>query len=154
MADSLARAGASGQHAVASAQANGRREIDIKVREALLARYDEWVALGLLVFPETASEATQKGRPKQHPATNLLRRLRDFRAEIWRFLDDFRLPCDNNLAERRVRPVKVKLKVAGGFRAVGGAEAFCIIRSIWESCISQGKNPFQTLRATFAMSAV
>ena len=43
-------------------------------------------------------------------------------------------PFDNNLAERMVRPDKVKLKVIGGFRAVGGAEAFCVIRSVWETC--------------------
>lgn len=140
---------AEGQHAVACAKASGHSAVDAATRNGLLERYDTWVALGLLVFPEQAAESPQKGRPKQHPATNLLRRLRDFRAEIWRFINDFRVPFDNNLAERRVRPVKVKLKVAGGFRALGGAEAFCIIRSIWETSLCQGNNPFQTLRAAF-----
>jgi len=40
---------------------------------------------------------------------------------------DWRVPFDNNLAERLVRPVKVKLKV------IGGADAFCVIRSVWET---------------------
>lgn len=43
------------------------------------------------------------------------------------FLQRFDVPFDNNLAERAVRPMKVKLKVAGGFRAMGGAEAFGVI---------------------------
>jgi transposase len=40
--------------------------------------------------------------------------------------------------------------VAGGFRAVGGAEAFCIIRSVWETDKLQGRNPFESLRTAFA----
>lgn len=139
-----------GKQAVEAAQAEGRDVVDAEIRERLLADYDRWVALGLQVFPEQPKAPGQKGRPKQQPATNLLRRLRDFRTEIWRFLHDCRVPFDNNLAERLVRPVKVKLKVAGGFRAVGGSESFCILRSIWQTNKLQGINPFSTLRAAFA----
>ena len=56
---------------------------------------------------------------------------------------------DNNAAERLVRPVKVKLKVIGGFRAVSGAEAFCILRSVWETSKLNGQNPFEVLREAF-----
>jgi transposase len=101
-------------------------------------------------MPAADRDARAEGRPKQEPATNLLRRMRDFKAEILRFLHDFRVPFDNNLAERLVRPAKVKLKVAGGFRALGGSRAFCVIRSVWETNKLQGVNPFQTLRNAFA----
>jgi transposase len=90
------------------------------------------------------------GRAKQDFATNLLLRLRDFKAEPLRFLTDWRVPFDNNAAERMVRPVKVKLKVAGGFRAVGGSEAFCVIRSVWKTSKLNGQNPFDILRLAFA----
>ena len=139
-----------GKKAVEAARAEERSAVDAATRERLLAEYDRWVDLGLAVFPERPKVPGQKGRPKQEPATNLLRRLRDFRTEIWRFLHDFRVPFDNNLAERLVRPVKVKLKVAGGFRAVGGSASFCILRSIWQTNKLQGINPFQTLRLAFA----
>lgn len=139
-----------GKKAVDTARAEGRDAVDEATRERLLADYDRWVTLGLQVFPERSKPPGQKGRPKQEPATNLLRRLRDFRTEIWRFLHDFRVPFDNNLAERLVRPVKVKRKVAGGFRAVGGSASFCILRSIWQTDKLQGINPFQTLRVAFA----
>jgi transposase len=76
----------------------------------------------------------------------LLIRLRDFKTQVWRFLTDWRIPFDNNPAERLVRPVKVKLKVTGGFRAIGGSEAFCIIRSIWETYKLNQLNPFDALR--------
>jgi len=45
--------------------------------------------------------------------------------------------------------VKVKLKVIGGFRAMGGAEAFCILRSVWETSNLSGQNPFEVLRGAF-----
>ncbi len=48
-----------------------------------------------------------------------------------------------------MRPVKVKLKVIGGFRAMGGAEAFCILRSVWETSKLNGQNPFEVLRGAF-----
>ena len=33
-----------------------------------------------------------------------------------------------------------RLKVIGGFRAVGGSQAFCVIRSVWEICKLNGFN--------------
>ncbi|MGI9211727.1 MAG: IS66 family transposase, partial [Methylococcaceae bacterium] len=139
-----------GKKAVEAARAEGRTEVEAATASTLLKQYDEWVARGLMVFPEQSREAGRKGRQKQEPATNLLRRLRDFKADVWRFLTDFQVPFDNNLAERLVRPVKVKLKVAGGFRAFGGAEHFCILRSVWKTNQLQSINPFQTLRIVFA----
>jgi transposase len=136
--------------AVAEARAAGRGAVDPERRAELVARYDQWVGLGLLVFPERPKDPGRQGRPKQEPATNLLRRMRDFKTEILRFLDDFRVPFDNNRAERLVRPVKVKLKVAGGFRALGGSAVFCVLRSVWETNQRQGVNPFHTLRIAFA----
>ncbi|SEQ23312.1 transposase [Ectothiorhodospira magna] len=45
-----------------------------------------------------------------------------------------------------VRPIKVKLKVIGGFRAMGGTRAFCINRSGWETSKLCVQNPFEVLR--------
>lgn len=116
----------------------------------LRLRYSQWVEHGLRVFPERPKAQPKQGKAKQHPARNLLCRLRDFKDSVLLFMQRFDVPFDNNLAERAVRPVKVKLKVAGGFRAVGGADAFCVIRSVWETDRLQGRNPFESLRAVWA----
>jgi len=112
-------------------------------------RYDDWISNGLERFPEQIKATSQKGKAKQHLARNLLCRMRDFKDLVLRFMQRFDVPFDNNLAERAVRPVKVKLKVAGGFRAVGGANAFCIIRSVWATDKLQARNPFESLRLVF-----
>jgi transposase len=136
--------------AVADAQAAGLTALEPAQRVALLARYDAQIQIGLAAWPVRPPEpGGNKGPAKQHEATNLLLRLRDYKDQVLRFLTDWRVPFDNNLAERMVRPVKVKLKVIGGFRAVGGADAFCVIRSVWETSKLNGLNPFDTLRLAF-----
>jgi transposase len=138
-----------GKKTVAATQAEGGTALTTEKVTDLLSRYDQQIAIGLTEFPIRPHESGKKGRAEQHTATNLLIRLRDFKTEVWRFLTDWHVPFDNNQAERMVRPVKVKLKVTGGFRAVGGSEAFCIIRSMWETTKLNDANPFDRLRVVF-----
>lgn len=135
--------------AVFEAKSEQRTQLLPDKRVELEQRYDNCINNGLKHFPEYARKEGQKGKVAQHPARNLLCRMRDFKDLVLRFIQRFDVPFDNNLAERAVRPVKVKLKVAGGFRAVGGADAFCIIRSVWETNKLQAKNPFESLRLAF-----
>jgi transposase len=138
-----------GKEAVAEARAAGKTALEPEQVEELLARYDEQIRNGLAACPMRPPDPGRKRRVTQHEATNLLPRLRDHKDQVWRFLIDWRVPFDNNLAERAVRPVKVKLKVIGGFRAMGGSQAFCILRSIWETNKLNSINPFETLRLAF-----
>ena len=59
----------------------------------------------------------------------MLARLATHRSDVLRFATDFRVPFDNNQAERDVRMVKLQQKISGGWRSDTGARAFLDVRS-------------------------
>ena len=121
--------------------------------ESRLAHYRKHyqciLAQGEALNPPNTQPTGKRGRIKQTPAYNLLRRLREHRDETLRYLCDLRVPFDNNQAERDVRMPKCKQKVSGGFRSTDGAEAFAIIRSYLSTLRKQSANLYQALTLAF-----
>ena len=118
--------------------------------ERLRTRYDT-------ILTEAKAEAGNPPRPrrpgthgrvKQAPAYNLIRRLREHRSEVLRFLTELRVPFDNNQAEHDLRMPQLKQKVSGCFRSDTGGDAFTSIRSYLSIRRKQSDDRFNSLVLT------
>jgi transposase len=132
--------------AVEEALREGRDRVHPLLLFELKKRYRDAVDAGHEANPPPEPTG-KRGRTKRSPGGNLVRRLDDFQIETLAFLNDFRVPFDNNQAERDIRMMKVRLKVSGCFRSEDGADAFCRIRGYISTMRKQGHNVFATLKS-------
>jgi transposase len=107
-------------------------------------RYDQHLTAGWAANPDHHPGGRGKRRRPTH--VNLLDRLDGHRDEVLRFATDLRVPFTNNGSEQDVRPVKIRMKIAGCLRTMTGAEAFCRLRSYLSTAGKQGQSGFAVLR--------
>jgi len=114
--------------AVAKATIEGRHSLSEEQLRTFSHEYDQILHNGCAVNPPLPL-VKKRGRVKRTKPQNLLGRLTEFKKETLRFMYDFRVPFDNNLAERDIRMIKLRQKISGCFRTLTYAKHFCRIRS-------------------------
>ena len=133
---------------VGETQAQDLETLPASNGEQLRTRYDTILSKAEAGNPPRPRRPGTRGRVKQSPACNLIRRLRERRNEVLRFLTDRRVPFDNNQAERDLRIPKLKQKAFGCFRSDTGTGDFAIIRSYLSTLRKQSDDLFNSLVLT------
>ena len=136
------------EEAVCEESASGGRYLAPERAREFEMRYQQLLKAGLKANPPPLRTG-KKGRPRQSKGKNLVDRLEKHRSEVLRFMYDFRVPFDNNQAERDIRMVKVRQKISGCFRTRRGAEMFCRIRGYISTMRKQGENVLAALESVF-----
>ena len=108
--------------------------------------YNQIIRRGLEYHAKlTPLPAGRRGKSKQRNGKNLLDRLQEKRTSVLWFVYHFAVPFTNNQGEQDIRMVKLKQKISGCFRTLGGGQIFCRIRSYISTAHKQGWNIWDAL---------
>lgn len=100
--------------------------------------------------PDESAAPKKKGRLARSKSRNLLERLRDYEADVLRFMEKSQAPYTNNQGERDIRMTKVQQKISGCFRSMNGAQIYCRIRSYLSTCRKNNVGVGEALEYLFA----
>jgi len=133
------------KEAVDLAKQEGKSNLTFAQITSLENHYDQLIIKGKAAHPPRENEPAKRGRVKQSKTYNMLMRFDAHSKSILGFIWSFKIPFDNNLAERDIRMMKLKQKISGCFRSMTGAKVFARIRSYISTCKKQGLNILDAL---------
>lgn len=111
-------------------------------------KYDAIIAAGKIQEP-IPEKTGKRGKTKKTKGLNLLERLEDHKQSVLAFAYDPDIPFTNNLAERDIRPTKIKMKVSNTFRSSQGAHHHARIAGFTSTLRKQNLNVFSSLLDIF-----
>lgn len=121
----------------------------VKKRKQIEARYMIICSLGEEIEPPPKKTPGKRGRYKRTKGRNLVERLIREQHAVLAFAFNKGVPFTNNLAERDIRPAKVKQKISNCFRTFSGAEIYARIEGFVSTARKQNCNVFSELCNTF-----
>jgi len=121
----------------------------VKRRQQIEARYILICGIGEKSEPPPKKTPGKRGRYKRTKGRNLVERLIREKDAVLAFAFNKEVPFTNNLAERDIRPVKVKQKISNCFRTYSGAEIYARIEGFVSTARKQNRNVFSELCTTF-----
>jgi transposase len=121
----------------------------IKKQNQLEARYMFICNMGEKSEPPPMKTVGKRGRYKRTKGRNLVERLIREKLAVMAFAFNQEVPFTNNLAERDIRPAKVKQKISNCFRTFKGAEIYARIESFVSTARKNNKDVFSELCTTF-----
>lgn len=86
------------------------------------------------------------------PQSVLCKRLIQFEAELFTFVEHPSVPSENNAAERSVRPRVIARKISGGTRSSLGSETMAVLASLFETWRLRGENALEACKAMLIAS--
>ncbi len=116
--------------------------------EVIKLRYLEICNKGEKQEPPPYKPSGKRGKPKRTKGRNLAERLIREKDAVLAFAFNEEVPFTNNLAERDIRPVKIKMKVSNCFRTLEGAEIYARIESFISTARKNNRNIFEELTKT------
>ena len=108
--------------------------------------YAEIIKLAYEENPEPEVKQKQRGRRKRGKILSLIDRLFEHKGEVCLFLHNFKVPFDNNQAERDIRNIKIKTKVSGFFKTEEGAKNYLNIMSFVGTAKKHGYSAYEAIR--------
>lgn len=128
--------------------ARGETALESEVLQSFTDRYDDILLHAQAEAPPLPQDPNRrKGAYRRGPERALIGRLVDKKDCVCRFIHDFDVPFDNNLAERDLRFLKTKQKVSGCFRSEKGAKDHLTIASYLGTNRKQGIGAYSAMMA-------
>lgn len=121
----------------------------VKRRQHINSRYDLICNIAEKSEPPPIKTPGKRGRYKRTKGRNLIERLIREKDAVLAFAFNEEVPFTNNLAERDIRPAKIKQKISNCFRTFKGAEVYARIEGFVSTARKQKRNVFTELCTTF-----
>lgn len=121
----------------------------VKRKQQLQNRFKKICNIADIIEPPPIKTKGKRGRYKRTKGRNLVERLIKYQNAVLAFAFNENVPFTNNLAERDIRPSKIKQKISNSFRSFKGAEYYARIEGFISTARKNNKNIFNELVNTF-----